>query len=142
MTGKTIDEVNIGEKAFYQKTITEFDVYSFVAISGDNNSAHINEIHAKNTIFKGRIVHGLLTASLISGVLGTKLPGEGTIYLSQDLEFLAPVRFNDTIKAEVEVIAIDYEKSRITLSTKCTNQNNELVLTGQAVVKPPVKKEL
>lgn len=139
MSGKTINEINIGDKASYQKTITEYDVYSFVAISGDNNSAHINEVYAQDTIFKGRIVHGLLTASLISGVLGTKLPGEGTIYLNQDLKFLKPVRFNDTIKAEVEVIAIDYEKNRITLNTTCTNQNDELVLEGKAIVKPPIK---
>lgn len=137
MTGKTINEIKIGDKAFFQKTISEYDAYSFAGISGDNNPAHINEVYASKTFFKGRIVHGMLTASLISAVLGTKLPGEGTIYLSQDLNFLAPVRFNDTIKAEVEVIEIDIEKNKVKLNTICTNQDDQIVLTGQAIVKPP-----
>lgn len=137
MIGKTITEINLGDTAFFQKTITENDVYLFAGISGDNNPAHINEVYAKNSFFKGRIVHGLLTASLISGVLGMQLPGPGTIYLSQDLKFLAPVKFNDTIKAEVEVIEIIVEKNIIKLKTNCTNQMGEIVLTGVAVVKPP-----
>lgn len=137
MKGKSINEIKLGDIASFQKTITESDVYLFARISGDNNPAHINEEHAKNSIFKGRIVHGMLTASLISAVLGTKLPGPGTIYLSQDIKFLAPVKFNDTIKATVEVVEIDLERNKVILNTICTNQNDVTVLDGKAIVRPP-----
>lgn len=137
MIGKTIEELNIGDTAFFQKSITENDVYLFAGISGDNNPAHINEVYAKDNFFKGRIAHGMLTASLISAVLGTQLPGPGTIYLSQDLKFIKPVRFNDTIKATVEILDIDNIKNKIKLRTLCKNQNNEIVLSGYAIVMPP-----
>ena len=97
MKGKTINQIKIGDKAYFQKTITETDVYMYAGITGDHNPAHINEVYAKQTFFKERIAHGMLTAGLISAVLGMQLPGPGTIYLKQDLKFLAPVKFNDTI---------------------------------------------
>ena len=137
MTGKTIKELALGDKASFQKTITETDVYLFAGISGDNNPAHINEVAASKTFFKGRVVHGLLTASLISTVLGTKLPGPGTVYLGQDLKFLAPVRFGDTILATVEVVEILTDKNIVKLKTACMNQHDETVIEGLATVMPP-----
>lgn len=141
MMGKSIKNLIIGESATFQKTITESDVYLFAGISGDMNPAHINKEYAKESIFGERIVHGILSSSLISTVIGMKLPGEGTIYLSQDLKFLAPVKINDTIKAEVEVVEILEEKNRVKLKTKVVNQNNNTVVDGFAWVMPP-KKEM
>ena len=137
MAGRKISELKIGDQAFFQKTITETDVYLYGGITGDLNPAHINEVAAKNSLFKGRIVHGMLTAGLISAVLGMDLPGPGTIYMGQELKFLAPVRFNDTILATVEVIDINVEKNRVKLSTTCTNQEDVVVLSGVATVMPP-----
>jgi len=137
---KTIDKLKIGEKDSIMKTITETDVYLYAGITGDFNPAHINQLEAEKTIFKGRIAHGMLTAGLISAVLGTKLPGQGTIYLGQELKFTKPVKFGDTIKAEVEVVEIIPEKNRVKLKTICTNQNNEVVLEGMATVLAPTKE--
>ncbi|SDY92013.1 3-hydroxybutyryl-CoA dehydratase [Proteiniborus ethanoligenes] len=137
MKGKTIQELKLGEKAFFQKTITETDVYLYAGITGDLNPAHINEEYAKDTFFKSRIAHGMLTAGLISAVLGMKLPGPGTIYMGQELKFTAPVRIGDTIKAEVEVTEIVTEKNRLKLRTTCINQNGDIVLDGVATVMPP-----
>lgn len=137
MKGKTIKEIEIGDKAFFQKTISESDVYLYAGITGDINPAHINQSYAKETFFKGRIAHGMLTAGFVSAVLGMYLPGPGTIYISQDLKFTAPVRFGDTIKAEVEVIEIIEEKNRVKLSTICSNQDGNIVLKGTATVMPP-----
>lgn len=141
MEGKTMEQIKIGDEATFQKTISETDVYLFAGISGDNNPAHLNQVVAEKTIFKGRIVHGMLTASLISAVLGMYLPGPGTIYLSQDLKFLKPVRFGDTILAKVEIIEKDISKNIITVRTVCSNQNDEIVLDGQAKVMPPKNKK-
>jgi 3-hydroxybutyryl-CoA dehydratase len=104
------------------------------------NPAHINEAHAKNTFFKTRIAHGLLTAGFISSVLGMQLPGPGTIYMRQSLNFLAPVRFGDTITAKVEVVEVIAEKNRVRLKTTCTNQEGTVVLDGEAMVIPPKAK--
>lgn len=134
---KTIDELKIGEKEYFEKTISEADIYLFAGISGDMNPAHISEEYAKKTIFGERIVHGMLSSSLISTVIGMKLPGPGTIYVSQNLKFLTPVRINDTIKAEVEVIEKITEKNRIKLRTRVINQNNTVVIDGFAWVMPP-----
>lgn len=137
VVGKTILELSIGEKASFQKTISESDVYLFAGISGDNNPAHLNDVEASKTIFKERIAHGMLTASLISAVLGTQLPGPGTIYLGQDLKFLVPVKFGDTIKAIVEVAEIISEKNIVRLNTVCINQFDKIVIEGIATVMPP-----
>lgn len=137
MKGKSIDQINVGDSAVFQKTISETDVYMYAGISGDINPAHINEEHMKDTIFKGRIVHGMLTAGLISAVLGNQLPGPGTIYLGQDLKFRAPVRFNDTIQAKVIVKEKIQEKNRIICETICINQEGTVVLSGLATVMPP-----
>ncbi|AYE33909.1 MaoC family dehydratase [Clostridium septicum] len=137
MRGLRLNELKIGDKDFFQKTISESDVYLYAGITGDLNSAHINEVEAEKSMFKGRIVHGMLTAGLISTALGMKLPGPGTIYLGQELKFTAPVRFGDTIKAEIEVIEKNEEKNIIKLKTTCTNQDNKIVLTGIATAMPP-----
>lgn len=137
MKGLTINELNIGDKDSFEKTISESDVYLYAGITGDLNPAHINQREAETTMFKGRIAHGMLTAGFISAVLGMKLPGPGTIYLGQELKFTAPVKFGDTINAEVEVIEKKEEKNIIKLSTICTNQDGVVVLKGIATVMPP-----
>ena len=137
MIGKTLNELKIGDKEEFAKTISEFDIYMFAGITGDFNPAHINEDYAKQTFFKTRIAHGILTAGLISTVIGTKLPGTGTVYVKQDLSFLAPVRIGDTITACVEVVEILDKKNRVRLKTTCFNQDNTQVLDGEAIVSPP-----
>ena len=137
--GKTIDQINIGDSASFQKTISETDVYLFAGITGDYNPAHLNDIEAKNTIFGERIAHGLLSAGLISAVLGVQLPGPGTIYLGQDLKFLKPVKFGDTITAIVEVVEKNEDKNILKLNTKCINQDNKDVIIGVATVMPRKK---
>lgn len=137
MKGLTIKELSIGDKASFQKTITETDVYLYAGITGDLNPAHINQVEAEKTMFQGRIAHGMLTAGLVSAVIGMQLPGPGSIYLGQELKFMAPVRIGDTIKAEIEVIEKLDEKNRIKLSTICTNQNGVEVLIGVATIMPP-----
>lgn len=128
------EDLRIGMKENVTKTITETDVILYSGITLDINPAHTNEEHAKNTMFKKRIAHGMLTAGLVSAVLGTKLPGEGTIYLGQEIKFTAPVYFGDTITAVAEIIELIPDKKRVILSTVCTNQKNEIVLKGQATV--------
>ncbi len=137
MIGKTIDELEVGEFSEFSKTISESDVYLYAGITGDFNPAHINEEYAKKTFFETRIAHGMLPAGFISAILGTKLPGPGTIYLKQELEFLAPVRMGDTITARVEITGIDKEKKKVTLKTTCVNQDGKTVLDGEAIVSPP-----
>lgn len=133
----TINEMKVGDCATMTKTVTETDVYLFAGISGDLNPAHIDEESAKKTMFKGRIAHGILGASFISAAIGMKLPGPGTIYVSQDLKFTAPVRIGDTVTATVTVKEINVEKNRAKLETVVTNQNGDVVIKGEAGVMPP-----
>ena len=140
MTGKTIEQIKVGDTAYFSKTVSESDVYLYAGITGDLNPAHINETYAKDTFFKTRIAHGMLTAGFISRILGMQLPGPGTIYMRQSLNFLAPVRFGDTITALVEVIDVIAEKNRVRLKTTCTNQEGTVVLDGEAMVSPPKAK--
>jgi 3-hydroxybutyryl-CoA dehydratase len=137
MIGKTIDELTVGDSAQFSKTVTETDVYLFAGITGDFNPAHIDEDYSRKTYFGTRIAHGLLSAGFISAVLGTRLPGPGTIYLRQELTFLGAVKIGDTITARVEVTEIDTAKGRVKLLTTCDNQEGKRVLTGEAVVSPP-----
>jgi len=130
-------KVQVGARASRTKTITDADIRAFAAASGDTNSIHLDEEYAKTTRFGRRIAHGMLTASLISAVLGNDLPALGTIYLSQTLAFKAPVYLGDTITATVEVTAFRSEKRIATLRTTCTNQEGTLVLEGEAVVIAP-----
>jgi 3-hydroxybutyryl-CoA dehydratase len=137
MIGKTIGELKIGDTAEFAKTVSESDIYLYAGITGDFNPAHINEDYAKNTFFKTRIAHGMLSAGFISTVIGNELPGTGSIYVKQDLRFLAPVRIGDTITARVEVIEIMDGKNRVRLKTVCVNQEGTQVLDGEAIVSPP-----
>ena len=137
MIGKTIYELKVGEAAEFTKTISESDIYVYAGVTGDLNPAHINEEYAKNTFFKTRIAHGMLMAGLISTVVGNKLPGPGTIYVKQELNFLAPVRIGDTITARAEVAEIIAEKNRVRLKTSCASQDGTTVLDGEALVSPP-----
>jgi 3-hydroxybutyryl-CoA dehydratase len=137
MKGRTINELKIGDAAEFAKTVSEADLYLYAGVSGDLNPAHINEVYAQTTFFKTRIAHGMLTAGFISAVIGMQLPGPGTIYMRQDLNFKAPVRIGDTITARAEVIEINAEKKRVRLKTTCTNQDGVVVLDGEALVSPP-----
>ena len=139
MTGKSIDEIAVGDTAEFTKTVTESDVYVYAGVTGDLNPAHVDEIYSRQTFFKTRIAHGMLLAGFISAVLGNKLPGPGTIYVKQDLRFLAPVPIGDTVTARVEVTEIGVEKNRLTLRTMCVNQDGVIVVDGQAQVMPPKK---
>ena len=125
-------ELKLGMKSSITKTITETDVILYSGVSLDTNPAHLNEEYAKTTMFKKRIAHGMLTAGLISAVLGTRLPGEGSIYMGQELKFKAPVYMGDTITAEVEIIELIDEKNQIILKTLCTNQDGKVVIDGTA----------
>jgi 3-hydroxybutyryl-CoA dehydratase len=140
MQGLSIDKIKLGDKVFVEKTISESDVYLFAGITGDLNPAHVNQVSAEKTIFKGRIAHGILVTGLISTCLGMHLPGPGTIYMGQQVKFTAPVHIGDTIKAEVEVIEMNVEKNRIKLKTVCTNQHGKVVIDGEALVMPPKNK--
>jgi len=137
MIGKTINELKVGDTAQFAKTIAESDVYLYAGVTGDLNPAHVNEEYAKNTFFKTRIAHGMLLAGFISAVIGTILPGPGTIYISQELNFQAPVRIGDTVTAHVEVVRVISDKNRIRLKTFCLNQDETTVLDGEAIVSPP-----
>lgn len=137
MIGKTINELSVGDSAQFSKTVTEADIYLFAGITGDFNPAHVDEEYSRKSYFGTRIAHGLLSAGFISTVLGTRLPGPGTIYLRQELTFLGVVRIGDTITARAEVTEIDTAKGRVKLLTTCDNQEGTRVLTGEAVVSPP-----
>jgi len=137
MIGKTIGELKIGDAAEFGKTVTESDIYLYAGVTGDFNPAHLNEEYAKKTFFKTRIAQGMLTAGFVSGLLGVSLPGPGTVYLRQELDFLAPVHIGDTITARVEIIEVMDAKNRVRVRTTCTNQDGTKVLTGEAIVSPP-----
>ncbi|MBI5603715.1 MAG: MaoC family dehydratase [Deltaproteobacteria bacterium] len=137
MIGKTIEQLRVGDSAEFGKTISESDIYLYAGITGDFNPAHVNEPYAQKTFFKTRIAHGMLSAGFISAVIANQLPGPGTIYIKQELEFLSPVRIGDTITARVEVLEILAEKKRLRLKTTCTNQQGTVVLAGEALVSPP-----
>ncbi|HIS97139.1 MAG TPA: MaoC family dehydratase [Candidatus Scatomorpha pullistercoris] len=137
MKGITISEMQVGDSASFTKTVSEHDVYTYAGVSGDFNPAHVNEVEAQKGMFGKRIAHGMLSAGFISTVLGTQLPGPGTIYMGQELRFTKPVFFGDTITATVTVVELIPEKNRAILDTVCTNQNGEVVIKGKATVMPP-----
>jgi len=131
----TFSDLRVGQKASMQKTFTAADVTAFAGISLDVNPIHMSDGNAKNTVFGKRIVHGILTSGLISAVLANKLPGPGTIYLGQELKFVAPVYLDDDITAEVEIAELREDKKIVKLNTTCTNQDGKQVITGVATVK-------
>ena len=124
----------IGDNASITKTITDEDIHTFADVTGDHNPLHLNDEYARDTKFGRRIAHGMLGASLISSVLANKLPGAGSVYLSQSLRFVKPVLPGDTITARVTVTGIRDDKPIVTLETICINQDNETVIKGEAVV--------
>ena len=130
----TYDEMQVGDKTTFGKTISESDVYAFAGVTTDFNPVHINKEFAKDSMFKQRIAHGMLSAGLISAVLGTELPGVNTIYMNQSLSFLAPVFYGDTLTATVECKEKDDAKHRIIFKTTVTNQDGKVVTDGEARV--------
>ncbi|HEX5531782.1 MAG TPA: MaoC family dehydratase [Methylomirabilota bacterium] len=136
MIGLTIDDIAVGDSAQITRRVSDGDIASFVDAVGDYNPVHSDRAYAAATVFKEPIAPGIWTAGLVSAVIGTRLPGPGAIYLSQDLKFLKPVKAGDSISARVEVIDVNREKNRIRLRTVCTNQRAEDVLTGEALVMP------
>lgn len=133
--------MKIGEEAVFAKTITETDVYQFAGITGDFNPIHVNKVEAQKSIFGEQIAHGMLVASLLSTVLGMKLPGNGTIYLEQNCKFLKPIKIGDTVTACVKVLEyINKDKGIVKLENRIINQRDEIVIEGYSVVK--VNKEV
>ncbi len=135
--GKTYENLAVGDEANFSKTISEFDIYQFSGITGDFNPVHVNEVYARTTRFKRRIAHGPLTLSLIAPVLGTKLPGTGTIALELSCRFKAPVYIGDTITANAQVSEKLEAKKWVRMTLIWTNQNHETVAEGTALVIPP-----
>jgi acyl dehydratase len=136
MIGLTIDGIEIGDAAEITRVASDSDIADFVNAVGDHNPIHADRQYAATTMFKEPIAPGIWTAGLISAVIGTRLPGPGAIYLSQDLKFLRPVMFGDSITTRVEVADVNRERNRLRLRTVCTNQRGEQVLTGEALVMP------
>lgn len=134
--GLYLEDLKVGMSAIIARTVTDADIVLFAGISGDTNPLHMSTEFANGTRFEGRIVHGMLTASLISAAIGTKLPGPGCIYMSQNQRFLAPVRAGDSVLARVTISAINQEKERVTLTTMCT-VGDTVVVEGEALIKVP-----
>jgi 3-hydroxybutyryl-CoA dehydratase len=134
-----IEDIEIGMTRSLRKAVTDRDIELFAEVSTDRNPVHLDEEYAQDTIFAGRIAHGMLTAGLVSAVIGEQLPGHGTVYLGQTLKFLGPVRPGDVVLAEVEVTGIDHSKRRVTMDTRCL-VNGKKVLIGEATVLAPSRK--
>lgn len=136
LNGYSFDDLKAGMSATYSRTITDTDLRNFSGVTGDTNPMHLNEEYARMTAFKGCVVHGMLTASLLSTVIGTMLPGPGCIYVSQTLEFKAPVRVGETVYAKATVTELFPEKRRARLCTRCFVKDS-IVLDGEALVQLP-----
>jgi len=134
-----IEDIEIGMVRSLRKEITDRDIALFAEVSTDRNPVHLDDDYARDTIFEGRIAHGMLTAGLVSAVIGEQLPGHGAVYLGQSLKFLAPVRPGDVVLAEVEVTGIDHAKRRVTMDTRCLVAGRK-VLIGEATVLAPSRK--
>ena len=134
-----IEDIEMGMVRHVQKVVTDRDIEMFAEVSTDHNPVHMDDDYAQDTIFEGRIAHGMLTAGLVSAVIGEQLPGHGTVYMGQTLKFLAPVRPGDMVRAEVEVIDIDIAKRRVTLDCRCL-VDGKRVLVGEAKVLAPSRK--
>ena len=130
----TFDELRVGNAAEMAKTVTEADITQFAGITGDFNPVHIDAVAAERSMFGSRVAHGILSAGFISAVLGMRLPGTGSVYLSQSLRFTKPVRIGDTVTARVDVLEVNATKRRVRLATTCRNQDGETVVEGEALV--------
>lgn len=139
LDGFAIEELEVGMSDVYSKTITESDINLYCAISGDTNPLHLDHEYAATTMFGGPIAHGMLAASMISTVIGTKLPGPGCVYINQNCRFTAPVRAGDTVRARVTITEINRERRRIKLDTVCT-VGNKVVIDGNAEVLVPQRR--
>lgn len=137
LKGRTLDTLSIGDSVAIERTLRPIDLEVFAVASGDVNPQHLDPVFAADTYFEGVIAHGMWGGALISAVLGTHLPGPGTIYLGQTLRFKAPVRLGDTLTVRLTVSAIDTAKRRVTLACQCTNQHGQTVIEGEATVMPP-----
>ena len=137
LSNYTFDEITIGQKASYTRTVTEDDVQLFAAVSGDVNPVHLDAHFAAQTQFGERIAHGMLTGAVISAALAMKLPGPGTIYRAQELRFRLPVKIGDTLTVELEVTGKQDRRNTVTLDCKAYNQDRKLVASGTAEVIPP-----
>jgi 3-hydroxybutyryl-CoA dehydratase len=135
--GLTLDQLSVGQTYESKVTITEDMIKRFAAATGDYNPIHLDEDYAKGTIFKTRVAHGMLQAGILSGILGMRFPGVGTIYLSQAMRFLKPVFIGDEITFSLKVLELIREKNRVRIETVCANQKGEGVLSGEALVMPP-----
>ncbi|MFO7771825.1 MaoC family dehydratase [Roseovarius gahaiensis] len=135
----TIEEIEMGMTRSLRKLVTDDDIEMFAQVSTDRNPVHMDDAYAQDTIFEGRIAHGMLTAGLISAVIGEQLPGHGSVYMGQTLKFLGPVRPGDMVLAEVEVTGIDHAKRRVQLDCRCM-VNGKKVLIGEATVLAPSGK--
>ncbi len=131
--GYYIEDIAVGMSAEYSKTVTDADIKLFADISGDTNPVHLNQDFAAQTVFKGRIAHGMLGAALISTVFGTKLPGPGAIYLSQDLRFKAPVRIGDTVVAKVTAVEVNAARRRVKFACEC-RVGDTVAIEGEATL--------
>lgn len=131
--GYYLEDIELGMSASFSKTVTDADIVMFAGVSGDTNPVHISQEFAEQTMFKGRIAHGILSAGFISAAFGTKLPGPGCIYLSQNLRFRAPVKIGDTVTARVTVKQMDMERRRVTFDTTCTVRER-VVVDGEATL--------
>jgi acyl dehydratase len=140
LENKAFDEIAVGDSVRISRQLTQRDIELFAVVSGDINPAHLDEVYAKDDRFHGIIAHGLLGGALISAVLGTRLPGPGTIYLAQELKFLKPVRPGDTIDVIVTARSKDPAKKIIVFDCRCANQNGQDVITGVATVIAPTEK--
>ena len=138
--GYFIEDLTVGMSASYAKTITEADIVIFAGISGDNNPLHLNEEFASESIFKGRIAHGMLTAAFISTVLGTKLPGPGCVYLNQDVKFKAPVRPGETVNTTVTITEVIPEKKRVIAQSTC-RVGDKVVVEGTSMLLVPSRDD-
>jgi 3-hydroxybutyryl-CoA dehydratase len=134
-----IEDIEMGMMRYVRKVVTDEDIQKFAEVSTDHNPVHMDDDYAQDTIFQGRIAHGMLTAGLVSAVIGEQLPGHGTIYMSQNLKFLAPVRPGDLVTAEVEVTGIEIGKRRVKLDCRCIVDGKK-VLVGEAMVMAPSRK--
>ena len=132
-----LDELAVGQWAEHAKSVTDADVVLFAGVTGDFNPVHVDAEAAARSMFGGRIAHGMLSAGLISAAIAMRLPGPGSIYLSQTLRFTKPVRIGDTVTARVEVLEVIAAKHRVRLATTCRNQHGEVVLDGEATVLVP-----
>lgn len=139
--GYEFEQLTVGMKATVSRTLTETDLRNFSGVSGDTNPMHLNEEFAAHTQFGHCVVHGMLTASLLSTVIGTQLPGPGCVYLGQTLKFTAPVYIGDTVYATATVQALDSSKRRVTLQTQC-HVKEKLVIDGEALVWVPERKSV